>query len=278
MPTSSLPRSLLAVPAGNPRYLRSALRRPADAVMPDLEDAVAPDAKEQARSEILRILADPATVDASLMVRVNDPCGDLGRRDLAALAPHTGRLAAVVVPKSGAGSVAAVLGLLAVPVVALIETAAGVEEAYDIARQDHVVGVLFGSVDYTAELVSRGGWHVRDLHWTKSRIVNAAAAGGAWVLAGPWTALDDEPGLRAEIEADRALGFAGKLCIHPAQVDVVNEAFAPSREQRDWARRVLDALGPAGDAGAVRIDGQMIDRPLIAQARHILDAAEAASA
>jgi citrate lyase subunit beta/citryl-CoA lyase len=276
--TTPPPRSLLAVPAANPKLLQSALRSQADAVMPDLEDAVAPEAKDDARAKVVRFLRDRATVDARLMVRVNDPVGELGRLDLAALAPYAHRLAAVVIPKSTAESVAVVQGLLEGPVAALIETAAGVEESYDIARQSHVAGVLFGSVDYTAELVSSGGWHFRELAWTKSRIVNAAAAGGVWALAGPCTALDDEPGLLAEIETDRALGFAGKLCIHPAQVARVNEAFAPSREQQEWAHRVLGVLGSTVDPGAIRIDGEMIDRPLIAQARRIADAGAAVTA
>ncbi|WP_235876918.1 HpcH/HpaI aldolase/citrate lyase family protein [Saccharopolyspora terrae] len=270
MPTSSPPRSLLAVPADNPRLLSSALRRPADALMPDLEDAVAPAAKEHARAEVVRFLTDPATVDTTLLVRVNDPASEAGRLDLAALAPNAGRLAGVVVPKSSRQSVAAVREILNVPVLALIETAVGVEEAYGIARQDHVVGVLFGSVDYTAELASRGGLHVSELGWAKSRVVNAAAAGGVWAVAGPRTVLDDEPGLRGEAETDRSLGFAGKLCVHPGQLAVVNAAFAPSSEQRAWARRVFDALESDGAAGVLRVDGQMIDRPLIEQARSVL--------
>lgn len=264
------PSSLLAVPAGNPKFLRSALRRPADAVMPDLEDATAPDAKEQARDAVTELLGSAESDGARLMVRVNEPTDELGARDLAALRPHAERLAAVVIPKSTAESVALVAELLEVPVLALIETALGVEESFEIARQSHVDGVLFGSVDYTAELGGLGAWHLRELGWTKSRIVNAAAAGGAWALAGPWVELENASGLAEQIEADRALGFAGKLCVHPNQLEPVNQAFAPSREQREWARRVLDALGAAEDSGAIRVDGQMIDRPVIARARAML--------
>ncbi|WP_223838735.1 aldolase/citrate lyase family protein [Saccharopolyspora pogona] len=170
---------MLAVPADSPRLLSSALRRPADAVMPDLEDAVAPEAKDQVRSEMVRFLTDPATADSTLHVRVNP--GERSRcQDLSVLAPHTGGLAGVVVPQSSPDSAAAVRELLDVLVLALIETAAGVGEAYGIARQDHVVGVLFGFVDYTGELTSWGGLHVRELGWAKSRVINAAAVGGAW--------------------------------------------------------------------------------------------------
>ncbi|MFF4253879.1 HpcH/HpaI aldolase/citrate lyase family protein [Streptomyces sp. NPDC001663] len=261
-------RSLLAVPASSPKLLDSALRRPASALMVDLEDGVAPEDKDAARANASAFLAQAPSV--TVTVRVNDPESVTGRSDLRMLDAHAGAVAAVVLPKATADRATSLLDRGSFSVIALIETPEGVEDALRIARQAGVVGLMFGSVDYTAELTAVGGWHASDLGWAKGRIVNAAAAGGVWALAGPSTVLEDGPELSADIETDRSLGFAGKLCIHPAQLARVNDGFAPSDEQIGWARRVLEAAeGSVG--GAIRVDGRMVDKPVVDRARLIVD-------
>ncbi|WP_460832545.1 HpcH/HpaI aldolase/citrate lyase family protein [Nocardioides hungaricus] len=264
------PRSLLAVPASKPRLLESALRRPVAALMVDLEDGVAPADKDTARTLALEFVKVESG-RAPLTVRINDPLTGVGRRDLRAFLADGLDLAAVVVPKSTAASIASVAGLVTCPLIALVETAQGVEEARDIAVHPAVVGLMFGTVDYVADLSSAGGWHVGDLTWASSRIVNAAASGRAWALAGPSTSLEDGDELAREVLRDRSLGFAGKLCIHPGQLDRVNSAFGPSDEQVAWAERVLESIGDV-DAGAVRVDGHMVDKPVVDRARTILAA------
>ena len=237
--------------------------------MIDLEDGVAPGAKDHARESALRFLLDAVTDPTEVSVRINDPASEVGRRDIAALAAATDRLGMLVVPKSTSATVRAVKHVIDSPLLALIETALGVEEAAAIAAQPAVAGVLFGNLDYVADVSAHGGWHLTDLAWAKSRLVNAAAAAGKWALAGPRPSLDDAAGLTAEVCTDRSLGFVGKLCIHPAQIATVNDGFAPSAAQVTWARRVLDSPD-ADDVGAARVDGQMIDRPVIERARMIL--------
>lgn len=158
------------------------------------------------------------------------------------------------------------------PLVVLVETAYGLEEVASVARMSGVVGVIFGCVDYVADVSRHGGWHFSDLAWAESRLINAAAAAGCWALAGPYVRLDDRDGLRSAVAGDRVRGFAGKLCIHPVQLEDVNSAFDPPAEGLAWAQRVIDTTGGV-DGGAVSLDGQMIDRPLIEQAARLVEAA-----
>jgi citrate lyase beta subunit len=237
--------------------------------MIDLEDGVAPGDKDDARETALRFLLDTLSDPVEVCVRINDPASEVGRRDINALAGVTDRIRMLVVPKSTSATVRAVQHQIDSPLLALVETALGVEEATAIAAQGAVAGILFGNLDYTTDVSAHGGWHLTELSWVKSRLVNAAAAAGKWALAGPRPSLDDPDGLAAEVRSDRSLGFVGKLCIHPAQIATVNDGFAPSAEQMTWARHVLDSRD-ANDIGAARVDGQMIDRPVIERARLIL--------
>lgn len=269
------PRSVLAVPGDQPRLMRSALKRPASALMLDLEDGVGPGSKDSARTEVAECLWRN-TGSTPLMVRINHPASQEGERDLKVLRPSAGRIHALVVPKSTPEALSAVEHAMDVPIVALIESALGVELAFETAQSSSVVGLMFGTVDHTTDIASTGGWHVSDLSWAKGRVVNAAVAGGCWALAGPSTELDDGPGLERQVREDSELGFAGKLCIHPAQLDRVNADFGPSRQQLAWAARVLEAVRTGG-GGAIRLDGEMIDKPVVDRARSLLAAGRSLS-
>lgn len=273
------PRSLLAVPASSERLLRSAPRRGADALMLDLEDGVAADEKDAARGRLVELLGAHRADLPPSWVRVNDPLSPHGEEDLRALedlrarGPGDGPAAppaGLVVPGATPEVVAAAARRTDLPLLALVETARGVEQAADVAAHPAVVGVLFGQLDYVRDVSRHGGWHLTDLGWVASRLVNAAAAGEAWCLAGPFTDLDDGPGLVRSIAEDRARGFAGKLCIHPTQIVPVNDGFGPSAEQLAWARRVLAAADESD--GAARVGGQMVDRPVVQRARDLLAA------
>lgn len=238
--------------------------------MIDLEDGVAPEAKTQARAELHHFVTSD-TVEVPALVRINSPHDEDGRLDLSLVQGLASRLRAIVVPKADPASVTEAAEISSLPVIALVETAAGVEVASRTAAHPAVVGLVFGSVDYVADVSRHGGWHFNDLSWVASRLVNAAASAGTWALAGPYTRLDHAAGLDAAVAEDRARGFAGKLCIHPGQLATVNDGFSPRPEDLAWARRVVEATG-GQDGGAVRVDGQMIDRPLIEQARRLLGA------
>lgn len=266
--THSAPRSLLSVPAASSKFLASARRQQTDALMLDLEDGVAPDqsAKASARALLRDFLESPAP-SAPVFVRVNDLESKEGLRDLDAAAMHASQIRALIVPKALPQTTAVAAGT-GLPIVGLIETAAGIEAAGEIARHPAVIGVLFGSVDYVADVARQGGWYFSDVSWAQARVVNAAAAVNKWALAGPHTQLEDAEGLQRAIERDRLKGFAGKLCVHPNQLAPVNDGFDPSPDARAWARRVLAAT-QGQDTGAVRVDGQMVDRPMLEQAQRL---------
>lgn len=255
-------RSLLFVPGDRPHRFDKAARSGADAVLMDLEDAVAPEAKDSARAAV----ADWLGGGGSGVVRINGTDTEWHDQDVAMVARYR---CAVMVPKArSAAQLAEVAARLpaGTPLIALIETAAGVLAAAEICAFAGVARAAFGSVDLAADL----GVNPEDdeaLAYARSALVLAAAAAGKPApLDGVTTAIDDD--CRVEADAARAmrLGFGGKLCIHPRQVNIVNVGFSPSAEDAAWARRVVGA----SEGGVTVIDGRMVDAPVISRARRIL--------
>ncbi|MGW7545267.1 HpcH/HpaI aldolase/citrate lyase family protein [Streptomyces sp. NPDC054770] len=264
--TTTFLRTVLAVPAATGRFLARAQDITASALMVDLEDGVAEPDKAAAR-ELVRQwapgLADPAR---QLWLRVNAHASPHLAADLAAI--RGVRLDALVLPKATPEAVDALADRTDLPIVALVETPDGVEDARRTAARPSVTALMFGELDYRAELARSGGLHAEDTSWAQARIVNAAASSGKPAIAGPTADIGDEQRLTAECGRQAARGFAGKLCIHPRQLDAVHQAFAPTPRMVAWARRVLDATGDA--SGAIAVDGAMVDKPVIDRAHHIL--------
>lgn len=265
------PRSALFVPADAVDKHARAFASGADAVIVDLEDAVALEAKEGARAGLVETLADRAGPSLAL-VRINSPLTEHGRGDLEAV-PQMGA-DGVVVPKADPESIEAAAGL-GLPLVALVETAAGVLRAAETAAHPAVSVLMLGPVDLSLELGVKEAPGGEELSLARGQLALAAAAAGkAGPLDGPCVLPRDGEALALEIERAQRAGFAGKSCIHPAQVEPVNAAFSPSEEEVAWARRVLDAFGD-GAAGALALDGEMIDLPVAERARRILAKAAA---
>ena len=265
-------RSYLFVPASEPERVGKALASAAHAVIVDLEDAVADHAKDGARAVVAARLRAPRAAGASL-VRVNGLDTPHAAADLAALDGLA--LDALVVPKAEPAALRALDALDpgGPPVVALVETARGLRAAFDVAAHPRVVATMLGVVDLAAELGITPGPDGRELLPARGALVlDTIAAGRPGPIDGPCLALGDEAALRAETLAAKALGFTAKACIHPAQLAVVHDAFAPSADELAWARRVVDAADEAGAAGrgAVAVDGQMVDAPVVARARRLL--------
>jgi citrate lyase subunit beta/citryl-CoA lyase len=266
--TAALARTLLFVPGDRPERFDKAAAAGADLVVLDLEDAVAPDAKDRARDDVVGWLR---STDAPAAVRVNAAGTPWHDRDLAALR-DVGRAVTVVLPKAeDVASVAAVVDALtgADGVVALLETARGVLRADAIAAVPGVVRLALGTYDLAAELAvdpddpsamaaARGGL-----------VLASAAAGLAGPVDGVTGDVRDADRLVADVRRAVALGFAGKLCIHPAQVGPTAAAFAPGDDELAWASRVVDAAESAGD-GVILVDGRMVDRPVVDRARRLL--------
>lgn len=264
MDVVSTARSLLFVPGDRPDRFGKAAASGADAVILDLEDAVAPGDKPAARYAVADWLQENHA-----LVRINAADSEFHAEDVRTLAGAPG-LRGIVLPKSERAEelvalTRAVPGEL--PVVALVETALGVHEATTLARVPGVVRLAFGSLDFALD-AGTGTGH-EELLYARSRLVLASrVAGIAAPVDGVTPVLDDPMTVSADAHAAARLGFGGKLAIHPKQLVAINEGFAPTDGQLQWAERMLDAVSAAG-AGAVQVDGQMVDRPRVELARRI---------
>jgi citrate lyase subunit beta / citryl-CoA lyase len=267
------PRSYLFVPADRPERFAKALASGADAVIVDLEDAVAPAAKGGARDGLARWLHSIDGGAATLLVRINPPGTEWFDADLALLRAAPPRtVTALMLPKAERASelehAHRVSGGL--PLLPLIESAEGFDHLRDLMRAPGVQRLAFGSIDFQLDMGIDESEAGTELLFFRSQLVLASRlAAIAPPIDGVTTAIDDAERLKRDAAAARRLGFGAKLCIHPKQVAAVHAAFTPSAAEIDWARRVLDAMQRAGGA-AVVVDGKMVDRPVELRARQVL--------
>jgi len=257
-------RSLLFVPGHRPDRFDKAANAGADAVILDLEDAVAPVEKATARSALTRWLRPHHRV----YVRINPAATEWFKEDCA-VARLPG-VDGVMLPKTeGAEDVLALRGEgVDKPVFPLIETARGFCEIRSIARAPGVARLVFGTIDFQLDL-GMSGDGIELLPYRCEFVLASKLAGIASPVDGVWTSMADAAGLAADAAASRRLGFGGKLCIHPKQVPTVNQAFGPSQAEITWAQRVVNAVAASGGS-AIDVDGEMIDRPVAARAAGIL--------
>jgi citrate lyase subunit beta / citryl-CoA lyase len=267
-------RSCLSVPGSSEAMLTKAAGLPADEVVIDLEDSVAPAAKPQARELVAELLGRDAIPAAAVAVRVNAIDSPWFADDVTAVAGRAGGpIGSLVVPKvEGAedvGQVAALLDSLGEPaagirIQALVETARGLLRAGEIAAASpRLETLILGYADLAASLGRPPGPDApeRWLHAQETLLV-AARAFGLQAIDGPYLGIRDDEGLRARAERVRDLGFDGKWAVHPGQIEAINEAFTPAAEEFERASAVVAALDrAAGDdaRGAVELDGAMID-------------------
>ncbi|SNT36085.1 HpcH/HpaI aldolase/citrate lyase family protein [Rhodococcoides kyotonense] len=262
-------RSLLFAPGDDARKLRSALASAADGVIADLEDAVAPDRKDAARG-IVRTEFAAAGTHMRRMVRINGLDTDWGREDLALT--RTLDLDAIVVPKATADSISAV-GADGVPVIALVETAVGLRQAYEIGLHPRVSALMLGGADLGAELRWKPRSDGLELLFARSSLVVDSAAAG---ILPPFDVVHLAPRAIDELIDEstfaRSIGFGGKACIHPCQAEPVNTAFSPSQSEIDWARAVVAAFDDASarGSGTAVVDGRLVDAPVVRHARSML--------
>jgi citrate lyase subunit beta / citryl-CoA lyase len=264
--TPETARSFLFVPGSRPDRFAKANDSEADIIILDLEDAVAPRDKEEARREVI----DWATTHPRCLVRVNGVGTPWIDADLKAL---RGTGVPLMLPKTES------LGDLrhtqdkavGSPIVALVETPLGVLAASALASSGLTVRLALGNVDLATALGVDPSSHSAFLHVRGSLVVASAAAGLASPVDGVTTQLDDEGILADDVAHARELGFGAKLCIHPRQVGVVNAAMSPSPEEVDWAKQVLSH--PEG--GVVVVDGAMVDPPVVERARRIIERSSA---
>jgi citrate lyase subunit beta/citryl-CoA lyase len=261
------PTFLLFVPGDRPDRFEKAAASAAGGVILDLEDAVAVENKAGARESIATYL-DGNADSSHIAVRINAPNTPWFDEDVAML--RTRRTAALVLPKTPnpAALDAVEAALKHVDVIALLESAQGILHAADIAAHPRCIALAFGPFDLAADLGCSDEWEV--LLPYRMQVLLAARAYGKRALDGPTLSISDPSHTEKEARAALRLGYDGKFLIHPAQIAPARKAFAPSREQIDRASRIVEA---GKHAALVVVDGMMIDQPLVAAARRVLERA-----
>ena len=254
-------RSLLYVPAHSERFLAKAHERGADAVILDLEDAVPEADKDRARDGLADAAKSVSRNGAKVFVRINSG----GRRRADADAASRAGAYGLVLAKAELGE----LGSFSLPAIAMLESPGAVLDARDYARHPGVMGLLVGSEDLATEL---GATPTPEVLRTPKLLVHYAAKAEGKLSFGLLRSVADYadlPAIEAAGREARAHGFDGATCVHPSVVPVLNAAFAPDESEIAWAERVVHAA--KSGAGAFTVDGRMVDAPVIARARRILD-------
>lgn len=270
-------RSLLFAPGNKPEMLAKMSRSGPDAAIIDLEDAVPAaakaDARVVAREAVLALSQDAPSM--LLFVRVNPVVSEYFGDDLDSLLPV---LSAVVVPKLESAAEVVHVGEaldergLKMGILAGLETAAGVERSVEILGAPGVAGAYFGAEDYIADMGGQRTIGNMEVLYARSRVALAARLAGVPAVDQIVADFGDTERFVREAAEARAMGFVGKICIHPAQVGLANTAFVPSAEEVERASALLDAYDAAVERGeaAVAFDGQMVDEPVARQARSVL--------
>ncbi|HEX8262255.1 MAG TPA: CoA ester lyase [Allosphingosinicella sp.] len=258
-------RSLLFLPASNPRAIEKARGLPADMVVLDLEDAVKPEDKDAARAAAVAAAAEGFGGLCAIRINSLDPWHG---PDLEAVAASRADFA--IVPMTPGPEAPSAAGrATGKPILAMIETARGVLAAAAIAPE--TAGLIAGTNDLAADLGLRPGGDRSALATALQTILLAARSAGVAAFDGVYNRLDDAAGFEAQCEEGRRLGFDGKSLIHPSQVEPANRAFGPTEEEVAAAKRLL----AAATGGAERFEGEMIERMHVEQARRVLARARA---
>ena len=282
-------RSMLFLPGNNPNMLINGNCLGADAVIFDLEDAVSPAEKDAARILVRNTMRYMDFRGCEIIVRINSIDTPYWKKDIDQLMPYKPSL--FLLPKTGSAadileadayisSVEEALGMEknTVGLMALIETALGVENAFAIASANKRVKALFlGAEDLTADLQCKRTKEGREIEYARTRLVVAARAAGVDVYDTPFTDVNDDEGIVKDAELAKALGFTGKASISPRHVEVINSVFSPTQQEVDYAYEVIEAITLAKQQGkgAIALRGKMIDAPIVARAERTIAMAQA---
>jgi len=281
-------RSMLFLPGNNPNMLINGNYLGADAVIFDLEDAVAPAEKDAARLLVRNTMRYMPFDRCEMIVRINSADTPYWMKDLDAILPCKPDL--ILLPKTGTpADVATVDAYMAqveeklgfakntIGLMLLIETALGVENAYAVASaSDRVKAIFLGAEDLTADLQCKRTKEGREIEYARTRLVVAARAAGVDVYDTPFTDVNDDEGIVKDAQLARDLGFTGKASISPRHIQAINSVFSPTPKEVDYAYEVMDAIALAKEQGkgAIALHGKMIDAPIVARAQRTLDIAK----
>ena len=281
-------RSMLFLPGNTPNMIINGDALGADCIILDLEDAVSPDEKDSARLLVRSAMKNMGFRGVEITVRINSIDTEYWRDDLEAIIPLKPDF--IMPPKSGCAEDikkidAYITGIEekcgmdkgGVKLIPLIETALGVENAFNIATASKRVAALFlGGEDLTAVLRCKRTKSGNEINYARTRLVCAARAAGIDVYDTPFTDVNDDEGIIADAEYAKSLGFSGKAAIAPRHVRAINDVFSPSLKDIRYAQDVFEAirLGKEQGKGAVSLRGKMIDKPIVERARQTLEAAK----
>lgn len=280
-------RSMLFFPGNSANMLLNADFLGADSMILDLEDAVAPTEKDSARILVRNAIRDLGFTH-EVIVRINPIDSPYWQKDLAYIVPVKPDM---IMPTkvSGAEDVKIISAAIAaeeekagiekgtVKLIPLIETALGVEKAFEIASSDpRVTAIFLGAEDLTADLQCKRTKEGKEIFYARSRMVMAARAAGIDVYDTPWTDVEDYDGLIEDAAFAKSLGFSGKSSISPRHVRFINEIFSPTDEEIQYAKDVFETIekAKAEGKGVVSLRGKMIDAPIVSRAEQVLKAAE----
>ncbi len=282
-------RSMLFLPGNTPNLILNGDSLGADAIILDLEDAVAPDQKDAARVLVRNALKTLEFRGIEKIIRINSLDTPYWKKDLDEMMPCRPEL--IMTPKTSCAEdvlqfdsymseAEERLGMEknSVRLMPLIETALGIENAYEItSASDRVVAIFLGAEDLSADLRCERTKEGKEIFYARGRIVMAARAAGKDAYDTPFTDVNDDEGIRADAAFAKALGFTGKASISPRHLDAINEAFSPSEKEIDYAYEVIKAIRLAKEQGrgAVALRGKMIDKPIVMRAEQTIKMAEA---
>ncbi len=291
-----LRRTMLFAPASNPKLLFNTAIYEPDCIMFDLEDAVKYDEKEAARDLLVEALKVINYEKCEVFARINPlrtPIGNkapFGELDVRALVPaglRRMRLAMCEKPEH-VEELCALLDEVedehgiergSVKIQASLETPLAIINALAIAKaSDRITSISFGAEDFTRTLGTDRTKAATEIFYARSQVVMAASVAGIDAIDTVWSDIDDVDGFKAEVESSRNLGFAGKSCIHPSQVEIVHSIFTPSMEEVEKSLVIIEAAKNANihDGGVITVNGMMVDLPVIAKAERIIALAKGA--
>ena len=282
-------RSMLFLPGNNPNMLINGNCLGADAVIFDLEDAVAPAEKDAARILVRNTMRYMDFRGCERIVRINSIDTPYWQADLDEILPQRPDL--ILLPKTGTAQDALAADAYmtqveerlsmepgTVGLMPLIETALGVENAFAIASCSKRVKALFlGAEDLTADLQCKRTKEGREIEYARTRLIVAARAAGVEVYDTPFTDVNDDEGIQKDASYAKGLGFTGKASISPRHVEVINQVFSPTQKEISYAYEVMDAIeqAKAQGKGAIALHGKMIDAPIVTRAKQTIAMAEA---
>lgn len=281
-------RSMLFMPGNSAGMLLNADALGADSIILDLEDAVSPDEKDSARILVRNSLKHLDSNISEIIIRINAMDTDFWKADLDEILPL--RPSLIMPPKVTSGEdVKKVVSYMEevekrhniespIGIIPLIETALGVENAFEIAKASHRVKATFlGAEDLAADLRCERTKEGSEILYSRGRMVMAARAANIDVYDTPFTDVEDQEGLREDAQFAKGLGFTGKAAISPRHVMTINEVFSPTLEEIEYAKEVMEIIQVAKEQGkgAISLRGKMIDAPIVDRARRTLEMAEA---